>query len=227
MRKFLDSEGFKTRLIVSLFMVAVIVPSYFLFNGIILRILLGIGLLVALFEVCDIVVESRFFPNRGDVSLAGFLGLSIIVAALSLTGIETNRLGALVTTCAATDVGAYMVGKAIGKTHLPRSISPNKTYEGTIGGLAIGMIVAVVWTRDGTLVWVPFVAFLGDLLESVFKRRYGVKDSNDFLLESDNALVRSVESLLGGRNGHGGYFDRLDSLTLALFINIITLTTHH
>jgi phosphatidate cytidylyltransferase len=105
----------------------------------------------------------------------------------------------------ATDTGAYYTGKSIGKRKLAPSISPNKTWEGTIGGLVLAFIVGSVFktTLLPELSWidVTVLAFLGgawgqmgDLLESAFKRSVGVKDSGSVL------------------PGHGGLLDRFDSL---------------
>ncbi len=108
----------------------------------------------------------------------------------------------------ATDTGAYACGRLLGRHRLAPAISPNKTVEGAIGGLAAGAAAAIgvplllgVATRmPGPVllaVTVPIAAMAGDLLESALKRRLGVKDMSTLL------------------PGHGGLLDRLDSLLLA------------
>lgn len=105
----------------------------------------------------------------------------------------------------ATDSGAYYSGKTFGRKKFAPSISPNKTWEGTIGGLVVAMVVATIfkytvltdlsWMDAGVLVLLGGVwGQLGDLLESAFKRNVGVKDSGNIL------------------PGHGGMLDRFDSL---------------
>jgi len=102
----------------------------------------------------------------------------------------------------ATDMGAYFVGRAFGRTRLAPSISPGKTVEGLYGGMAGAAIFGAVWVlyadlNRTLLVLAPLFALAaqcGDLFESWMKRRAGVKDSGDWL------------------PGHGGLLDRLDGL---------------
>jgi len=105
----------------------------------------------------------------------------------------------------ATDTGAYYSGRTFGKHKLAPSVSPNKTWEGTIGGVVFAVAVAALFKTQllPMLSWVDVSALallggvwgqLGDLLESAFKRAAGVKDSANIL------------------PGHGGILDRFDSV---------------
>jgi len=107
------------------------------------------------------------------------------------------------------DTGAYTFGKLFGKHKLIPSISPGKTIEGSIGGLFSGMlgglVVKIIWLNE-ILGWTHFIiltiilgvaAQIGDLCESILKRNANVKDSGNLI------------------PGHGGIFDRCDSLVLA------------
>ena len=110
----------------------------------------------------------------------------------------------------AADSGAYFVGRKLGRRKLSPKISPNKTVEGLLGGLAAGMLVALAGAplAGATLAQLPAVALValftvgfsvvGDLYESLLKRHVGAKDSGDLI------------------PGHGGLLDRLDSVFAAL-----------
>jgi phosphatidate cytidylyltransferase len=120
----------------------------------------------------------------------------------------------------ATDVAAYFTGKAIGGPKLSPRFSPKKTWSGAIGGTIVGTLSGVfVWwmaSRAGTgpmpislglCALVSLVASIlgqiGDIAESAFKRRFGVKDSG--------ALIP----------GHGGFMDRLDAYWAVIALAVL------
>jgi phosphatidate cytidylyltransferase len=108
----------------------------------------------------------------------------------------------------AADVGAFFAGRYFGRLPLAPRVSPKKTWEGVIGGFGVAFLYALAINAGWLgLAWWPFAALaaaaillsvVGDLAESLFKRRSGLKDSGTLL------------------PGHGGVLDRLDSLTAAV-----------
>ncbi|HBV87351.1 phosphatidate cytidylyltransferase [Desulfosporosinus sp.] len=108
----------------------------------------------------------------------------------------------------ATDTGAYLIGRQFGRHLLAPQVSPKKTVEGSVGGLLLSIVVAILcWYLIGGSSWLTYVilavvigisAQIGDLFESALKRSAGVKDSGEII------------------PGHGGILDRFDSLIFAL-----------
>ena len=108
----------------------------------------------------------------------------------------------------ASDIGAYITGRAIGGPHLAPAISPGKTWSGAIGGLAAaastGLAASLAlgggpisWRPAGFAVLIGVISQTGDLFESRLKRHFGVKDSGTMI------------------PGHGGLLDRLDAVLTA------------
>jgi phosphatidate cytidylyltransferase len=101
---------------------------------------------------------------------------------------------------------AYIIGSLIGKTPLSK-ISPKKTWEGTISGVVLAIIISglIAWQFDFDIIRFMIISAIssiagifGDLFQSKLKRMAGVKDSGNLL------------------PGHGGFLDRFDSLLVAI-----------
>ncbi len=118
----------------------------------------------------------------------------------------------LVLTVAMTDVGAYAVGKSVGKTQFCQT-SPNKTMEGVIGGILVatlsGMFIGLSIVDLGVSFIISFMvatsSIFGDLYESSLKRAAGVKDSGNLL------------------PGHGGVLDRMDGYLFGAIVMLVLL----
>jgi phosphatidate cytidylyltransferase len=131
-----------------------------------------------------------------------------------VTGQGIELLAWILALVIATDTGAYAAGRSIGGPKLAPRISPNKTWAGLLGGVAaaavVGLIAGLVLGLPNT--WklmilsggLAVIEQVGDLAESAFKRRFGMKDSSHII------------------PGHGGVLDRVDGL-LAVSVAVAAL----
>ncbi|MFK8022671.1 MAG: phosphatidate cytidylyltransferase [Ilumatobacter sp.] len=170
-------------------------------------------------------IESGPMPNMAITMLGiiwigvlgAYVGMLLDVSNISSSLYEsgnpwgTDTLVLLAVGVVANDVGAYFVGSAFGRTPLRAWISPGKSAEGWLGGTILTLLVMViVYFREFSDTWsqlnhllmlglvISFLAPLGDLTESMFKRNLDVKDFG--------TLIR----------GHGGVLDRFDGFLFAL-----------
>ena len=152
-----------------------------------------------------------------DLAAAVFVGLLVlcILSGRTLLGLDGGHhlllgLGFVVAVC---DIAAYFVGRRVGGPRLAPAISPNKTFSGAAGGMFAAVIGSVILLQLAdvdsespfTLAYAAFagivigiLAQVGDLFESLIKRRSGIKDSGQLI------------------PGHGGFLDRFDSYLLTL-----------
>jgi phosphatidate cytidylyltransferase len=158
-----------------------------------------------------ILARREQLPNGGrhfGVALSGLLYVPVLMSVLPLLKKAGEAEWLAVTLCMAffSDTGAYFAGRSFGKHKLYPAVSPGKTVEGSIGGIlgACGATIGV-----GTLWVIPELPIghaialgiaasvcgqMGDLVESLLKRTFAVKDSGHLL------------------PGHGGMLDRIDAL---------------
>ena len=155
--------------------------------------------------------HTRYWHNYLATRLVNgfFFFVPLLVALSALHQINRTLVLLLLILIWAADSGAYFVGRAIGKNKLIPNVSPGKTIEGVAGGTLLSLGVMFVYVNFsfenatfeqyffyGVLSLVTTIAsILGDLFESLHKRAAGVKESGILL------------------PGHGGLFDRIDSLT--------------
>lgn len=177
-----------------------------------LIVLAGVAMLWELGRMATAAPDLR----RAAVSYAFF----IIAACAALVWLRAEfGLGVivwLVGVVVASDVAGYFAGRALGGPKFWPAISPKKTWSGTVAGWVGAAFVGLVSLLAGQGGWAlvlvsPLVAFagqLGDIAESWFKRRSGVKDSSNLI------------------PGHGGVLDRFDALiAAAVVVGLIALAT--
>ena len=172
-------------------------------------VLLMITIFVNLFLVKDLMLVNKIplFEKKKYVIIIFYLIASMIFLTLipSYTGDFTPELVVgIFSLIWINDTFAYLVGKNFGKKKLFERISPKKTVEGFLGGLISSAVAAYlvflltglldIYTWIGLAVILSIFGTLGDLIQSKFKRQAGVKDSGRLM------------------PGHGGLFDRLDSI---------------
>jgi phosphatidate cytidylyltransferase len=155
--------------------------------------------------------EFKAATLRGAWAVLGaFYAGGLLGAASLLRGLPDGEglIYYVAATTWAADIGAYYVGRRLGRRALAPRVSPKKTMEGALGGVLAAALVAAAGSGWAwRLPWAPavgaaavlaLIGMLGDLAESAVKRAAGVKDSG--------ALIP----------GHGGVLDRLDSLVFAV-----------
>jgi phosphatidate cytidylyltransferase len=179
----------------------------------------GLGLLIIiplaiLFEAKGMLVKNMAYSAFGAIYIS--LALSLLIGIRMLYGVESEGRGdfgkyialTLVFSIWINDTMAYIVGSFIGKTPFSK-ISPKKTWEGTVGGAILCVVVMAFLGKALGLSYVDAACIaalaaiagtLGDLFESKLKRMAGVKDSGSFM------------------PGHGGFLDRFDSLLFAAVV---------
>ena len=153
--------------------------------------------------------DAEKFPDAlrdSQVMLFGLLYLPFILRLFRT--MSAPEIGLVLLTTFAADTGAYYAGSFVGGPKIWPSVSPKKTWAGSMGGLALSIVVCTAFgLAFGSARWSDFAllgaglniaAQTGDFFESALKRRRGIKDSGWVL------------------PGHGGILDRIDSLLFTL-----------
>lgn len=168
------------------------------------------------------------FWLRSQWALGGVSGLlvgAVVLLPTWLAMVQLRTLGPWVllgifAVVWMADIAAYFSGRAFGKSKMAPSISPGKTWAGAYGAVA-GVVIYGLAVRFGAgletppllpwlaaLLFVTAISIIGDLFESLLKRKAGIKDSSNVL------------------PGHGGVLDRIDSLTSTLPVVALLLALY-
>lgn len=199
---------------------------FFEFNFENLQLIIDYRYITSLFLVLMIPLvlyhdKTKYNINDACYIISGimFLGLSFSLAVI-YRNISLEFIIFLFLITSLTDTFAYITGRLIGRHKLIEVISPNKTWEGFIGGSIISTFICTnyyitlinpnvsIWLIMFVILFLTIIGQLGDLFFSSIKRYYEIKDFSNIM------------------PGHGGILDRLDSiifviLTYSLFINYI------
>ncbi|MDX1710164.1 MAG: phosphatidate cytidylyltransferase [Rhodovibrionaceae bacterium] len=143
-----------------------------------------------------------YVPALVTLEIPGYGGREVLLAAFLLLVVQ------------ASDVLQYICGKLVGRTPVAPAVSPSKTLEGTLGGIALatalgaalaGLTPFAAWQAGALALAAALAGFAGGLVMSAIKRDCGVKDWGELI------------------EGHGGVLDRLDSLVFSapVFFHIV------
>mgnify|MGYP001190765267 CR=1 FL=1 len=158
-----------------------------------------------------LLISLEVFINFLKLKLVIFLYL--IISLFFLLNIDFNqynyaKFNLMVVVIISFDIFCYLTGKTMGKNKISKTISPNKTYEGLIGGIIFSLLISLLYSYYINLKFSVFLlffilliilsSFTGDMIESYFKRQNNIKNSSNYL------------------PGHGGFFDRFDSFIVSI-----------
>jgi len=196
----MDYNNFYLRVLFSFF----IISTYFLFTFFNFNYIFYLILLLYIF----IFIEVYFtFKNYKYVPIFYIFISLIFFLLIDFSDIILKKFNLYISIVIIFDIFSYLIGKTLGKNQLIK-ISPNKTYEGFIGGILcsfiLSLLLAYYFNFNINLKLFFFItliilsSFVGDLIESFFKRKNNIKNSSEII------------------PGHGGIFDRFDSFLFSI-----------
>ena len=199
----MDYRNFIIRILISFILITLYISITLINFEFIFYLIMIIYLLVT--------IEVFYFFKK----LKYIIFIYLVISFISLLRIEFDKnlylnFSLMIFIIITFDVFSYLVGIYIGKLKLLKKISPNKTLEGFIGGATISFICSllflILFSINVNLLSILFIiiiissSFIGDIIESIFKRNNNLKNSSNFL------------------PGHGGFFDRFDSFIFAIIV---------
>ncbi|MCF8144073.1 MAG: phosphatidate cytidylyltransferase [Deltaproteobacteria bacterium] len=199
--------------------------TFLLFAAIYLRQIMLVPAIILLWAIVPMTLIMAAGPRKYAAEDLGKTLFGPVYAALPLALlilIDIRPKGPvwiffLLTVVFASDTGAFYFGRLLGRHKLYEAVSPNKTWEGAVGGLVAGLMAGALFIRLigpstldlKVLILTAFLSTagqIGDLCESMLKRSHGVKDSGHIL------------------PGHGGILDRIDGLLFAIPVLYVYLS---
>lgn len=234
-KDFLKTENFKTRIMTGVLLLVIVTISFFTPQATGFRILFFAAGIMAWLELY--LAHSSGFYRGIPMPDERIIVVEYVVIFLAVYAIgfyfERYEILLVVLGAISTDIFAYFIGSMFhGKFFKTRPfplVSPKKSWEGIIGGF-IGCIVtllSVIWffeiplSAEGLtfLLFCPVVSIFGDWLASFCKRFLKIKDSSDCIYISPFSLPKLFEKLM---KGHGGYLDRIDSISAVASLMFLT-----
>ena len=208
MKKFLEDMVYNNFLLRAI--ISILILIIYIISQINIFILFSLGLIIYLIIFYEVII---YFKNFLSIILL-YLIISFISYSIYFYSFYNIYIfNFFIFIIISFDICSYLIGSFFGKNYIFKQISPNKTFEGYVGGLILANIfyfIFIFFYNDLNIslnmiillnIIIIFSIF-GDLIQSLFKRKNNIKDSSNFL------------------PGHGGFFDRFDS-----FISSIILLT--
>ena len=202
----MDYKNLFLRLIFSL----VFISIYLLFAIIDFKLIFYLIIIIYLLIVFEII---KFFKIMKAFPIIYLFLSFLFFLNIDFENTQYKKFNLLIVIVVTFDIFSFICGKIFGKYKLSK-ISPNKTYEGLIGGLIFSLTSGIIYSYFNNfkinitlLIIIFFIiafSFIGDILESYFKRKNLLKNSSEII------------------PGHGGVFDRFDSFLFSIIFYSIS-----
>ncbi len=199
----MDYKNFSIRFLFSVLFLAIYLILFFVYSDKIIFLVSFLYLIILI----EILLYFKKFKHLIIIYL--FISYFFVIIYFNFD-FSLYEFTAIILCITCFDSSCYLIGKTFGRNKI-FFISPNKTYEGLLGGILISNIIVIIsyLTLDYSVITfklnliilnniVIFFSFFGDLTQSYFKRMNNLKDSSNFI------------------PGHGGFFDRFDSFLLVI-----------
>ncbi len=210
---FLDpKDNTKQRVISSLILIPIALYAIFSSKNLFIFLSIAIAMIMTA-EWLDMIKKERDQNKWRAIGL--FYILIPIFSVIKIRLHDPSILFWMFSIIWAIDIFAFFAGKKLGGPKIAPSISPNKTWSGLAGGVAASIVIGLMSSMmfSGGIIFFVFVSIvlslleqLSDLLESKFKRIFGVKDSGNII------------------PGHGGVLDRMDGMMLVAPVVLLLIT---